>query len=218
MAKVELVYPQSASIKEEPPIRFEMTVKEGPYEKDLSDEQFQGQLRGICSLPVEETVFVVGAMNSQMDLTTGRMMDESRKLVETIDSVCEYCMLYSLHCFGLQEFGKYRVTSAQATLRDGILVQRSSRFIALETTPESNNAPIEVRYRLGLGRSVIALFNEANPRPEYREWFIEQVRSRPHTDPKSYMLTYNGLSDLARALPQLLSDGIPQQTKKIQIA
>lgn len=205
MARVELVYPQSPILDQPPMVGFKMTVKEGPYEEDLSDRKFQGQLRCISLINPGLIVFSAGAMNALMDPQTRRMKKEAVAVIKTVDKVCEGLGLISLHCFRFQDFGRLRVTSRQATLRDGILVERCREFIALDSTPDSSNAPIEVQMRLSLGRGVIALFRNDNPRPEYREWFIEQVRSRPFTNPLSMTITYDDLTDLHQGLGQILS-------------
>lgn len=205
MATVELLYPQSPILDQPPMVDFQMTVKEGPYEEDLSDREFQAQLRCITSINPELIVFSAGAMNALMDPQTRRMKKEAVAVIKTVDKVCEELALVSFHCFGFQDFGRLRVTSYQASLRDEILVQRCRKFIALDSAPESSNAPIEIRKRLSLGESVIALFRKDNPRLEYREWFIEQVESRPNTDPLSLILIYDDLVDLAGGLSPLLT-------------
>lgn len=205
MGKIELVYPQSPILDQPPMEDFQMIVKEGPYEEDLTDRDFHQQLRCITATLPEEIVFSAGAMNALMNPETRRMKKEAIDVIQTIDRVCADLGLRSFHCFGFQEFGRKRVTSKQATLRDKILVQRCSKFIALDSTPDSSNAPIEVRKRLSLGQSVIALFRSDNPRTEYREWFIEQVKGRPYTDPLSIIFTYDNLVDLAQGLSPILA-------------
>lgn len=204
MATVELVYPQSPEISIPSPDNFRMNVKEGPYEVDLTDREFQEQLLCITQTRPQEIIFSVGAMNSLMDPMTRRMKEEAINVIRTVDEVCETLGYRSFHCFGLQEFGRKRITSDQATLRDGILVQRCEKFIALDTTPDSSNAPIELQKRLSLGRPVVALFRQDNPRPKYREWFLEQVKARPYTDPLSVMVIYDGLPDLSCGLKEVL--------------
>ncbi|MBI2039495.1 hypothetical protein HYT18_00285 [Candidatus Microgenomates bacterium] len=196
MAKIELVYPQSPTTKLETPINFQMDVKDGPYEEDLPDDRFRQQLREIRTTPPNKTAFLVGAMNKYMDSQTRRMVKEARELIETVDRALVDYNYRCFHCFGLQDYGKYRVTSSQATLRDGILVRRSNIFIALDTAPESSNAQTEILYRLDQGGSLIALFREDNLRPEYRGWLEEQVASRLSTNPSAVILTYRNLDDL----------------------
>ena len=203
MAIVELIHPQSA--RKDIPVwsEFRMQPKEGPYEEDLPTELFIQQLRRVRSTSPNRLAFIVGAMNNLMDSQTGRMTKEAIALVKTTDRAATSCGYSCFHCFGLQDFGRYRVTSQQATLMDRLLVKRSNLFISLDTTPDSSNAPIETLYRLRLGGSVIALFKEDNPRPEYREWLSEQVQSGSHTNPLAVFLTYQDLDDLRQELTKI---------------
>ncbi len=205
VATIELIHPKSGDKIISPWSGFCMVVKEGLYEEDLTDEQFQEQLSSIISTPPRLTVFSAGAMNSLMDVQTRRMKKEAIDVIQTVDRTCAGCGYCSFHCFGFQDFGRYRVTSQQATLRDRILVQRSEIFIALDSTPDSSNAPVEVKYRLWLGKSVIALFRRDQPRLDYREWLTSQIEEKPATNPPSVFLTYDCLSDLAGGLGYVLS-------------
>lgn len=203
MAIVEFIYPKSVGSDIVSGIDFRMEVKDGPYEMYLPDKLFEQQMIDICSTPPVIMVSVVGAMNAQMNEQTRRMNRDAIKLVQTVDEAFTNCGYRCFHCFGFQEFGKYKVTSEQATIRDGILVQRSNLFVVLDTTPDSSNAPIEALYRLRLGRSIIALFSEDNPRPEYKRWLTDQVELGSSTNPLAVFLTYRSLHDLGQGLREI---------------
>lgn len=218
MAIVEFIYPKSPGSDIVSGTDFRMEVKEGPYEEDLPVELFHKRLIDIRSTLPGRTASLVGAMNALMNNQTHRMREEAKELVLTVDEALTSCGYRSFHCFGLQGFGRYRVTNQQATIVDGMLAQRSDLYIALDTTPDSPNAKAEILYRLKLRRSVVALFNKDNPRPEYRKWLAEQVESGPDTNPSAIFLTYKGLYDLGQGIRKIADFRYFLSTRQNRIA